>query len=452
MNKSTSAGVSAGKTENPKPSLSLNFYNPVMKLVRGYVSAIFYDRRKAIVAVILIIIALVFLWRSGQNKSAGEYQTSKVERGTIVSSVTASGQILTANIVNITTQASGLVKAVYVKDGDQVTAGQKLADITSDPAGQQAQTQAWASYLSAKNALDTANTSMFSLQSDMLTKWNTYMNLAQNTTYQNSDGSPNVGQRQGPQFVSTQDDWLAAEAKYKTQQNVIAQAQASLTSAWANYQLVSPTVTAPMAGMVDNVTITPGMMLTGNSASTSNSVNNQRVAIIRNSGNPLSTFNVSEIDVAKVKPGQKATITLDSLSGKTFTGKVLTVDHIGSVTSGVTNYPVVLELDTTTPEILPNMAATAHIILDSKDNALLVPSGAVQSQGDQSVVRVLKNGQPQYVQVDTGLTSDTQTEIVSGLSEGDVVVTGSAASSTQTGRSVFSGLGGTGGRSGFIGR
>jgi RND family efflux transporter MFP subunit len=412
-----------------------------MKKIKAIITWFKHDKKRLVVLGIL----LVGLGLSGRRLIATktnqpQYQTAKAEKGTLISSVSASGQILTANIVNITSNAKGLIKEVSVKDGDSVKSGQKIMEISLDPEAEQRAAAAYASYLSAKNSLDSAEVSLYTLQSDMLTKWKTYMELVEDSAYKNSDGTPNYEKRNLPEFITVQNDWLAAEAKYKNQQNVIAQSKINLNNSWLSYQKTTPIVTAPMAGTITNITYSAGMTISGTEESS------QRVAVIKASGNPLVSFNVSEIDVSKVKPGQKATVKLDSLTDKTFTGKVMTVDRIGSVTSGVTNYPVVILLDTQSEDILPNMSATATIILETKDNVLLIPSGAIQQSQGQSVVRVLKDGQMESIVVETGLSSDTKTEILSGLEEGDEVVTSlSSFTETQTGRSVFSGLGGAGG-------
>jgi len=396
-----------------------------------------------IVLIIAVIVKLVFFNKNSQI----QYQTAKVEKGTIVSSVSASGQILNANTISINTQASGTVKQIYVKDGDVVQNGDKILEISLDLKGTQKNSSAWSNYLSAKNTLDSAQVSSYTLQSDMFTKWETFYNLAINSTYQNSDGSPNYINRALPEFHIAEDDWLAAEAKYKNQQSVISQAQAALNSAWLTYQLTSPTVTAPMDGTLTNLVVVEGMVINNDqSTSTSTTSTNQsQVAVIQNDNKPLASFNLSEIDIPKINPGQKATITLDSISDKTFTGTVKTVDRIGTTSSGVTTYPVIIQLDTNVAQILPNMAASANIILDSKNDVLYVPSTAIQNSGNQNYVRVLKNGKEQQVNVEIGLTSDTETEITSGLKEGDEVITGNTTSATTTNgnsTSPFSGLGG----------
>lgn len=394
---------------------------------------------------VLGVASLVFLARMTVFKPSKTptYQTVKVERGPIVSTVSASGQVLSSNTLTIPTSATGVVREVFVKDRDQVVSGQKIAEVELDSAGQQKNTSAWSSYLSAKNSLDSAKVSLFSLQSDMFTKWKTYIDLATNSTYQNADSTPNTTNRVLTPFAIAQDDWLAAEAKYKNQQAVISQSQAAVAAAWASYQASSPVILASMAGTVGNITILKGLVLSGTSATT--------VAVIQSDSLPMASFNISEVDVSRVLPGQKATISLDSLSGKTFAGTVETVDRIGIVTSNVTNYPAIIQFITKAKELLPNMSATVAIITNQKDNVLLVPSGAVITQNGQTVVRVIKNGTLTESAVETGLSSSTQTEIVSGVSEGDEVVTGIVTQGSQTSTtSPFSGGFRTGGGGGAL--
>lgn len=408
-----------------------------MNKIVSFFKQIFSKRKNLVIFAIVLIVGGFIGWRVlGTRGQQPQYQTAMVERGTIVSSVNASGHVQSTNIMNVTTGASGIVKKVYVKDGDKVVAGQKIAEITLDQAGQQKAASAWSSYLSAKNSVDSANVSLYTLQADMLSKWKTYKDLAESASYDSEE------ERRLPEFIIAQDNWLAAEAKYKNQQAVIDQTKASLNNSWLSYQLTSPIITAPTSGTVSNIGLVEGMVLTTDQTAGSS----QRVAVIQNEANPILTLNLTEIDVPKIKIGQKATVTLDSLPDKTFTGKVVTVDKIGTTSNNVTSYPATIQLDTSSPEILPNMAANASIVTDTKSNVLLVPSSAVQTQTGQSFVRVLRNGREQQIPVQVGLSSDTQTEIISGLSESDEVIT-ATLSTTQTqqgGRSVFGG-GGFGG-------
>ena len=353
-----------------------------------------YWRWLAVAAIITVFLIMKLKPDSGRVT----YQTTTVSRGTIVSSVSASGQILTSNLVNVTTQATGVVKAVYVKNGDSVFSGQKIAEITLDSDGELANAKAWQSLTSAQNAYRSTQASLA----------NVYDQIKGHDT-----------------------DETFSQIETRTKAEVANDnAYVALTVAGLSYRQTSPTIVAPSTGTIDNITLTPGMILTNSLGVTS--ISSNRVAVISFQGNPIATFNLSEVDVNRVKQGQKATITLDSLPGKTFTGKVMTVDKIGTVSSGVTNYAVIISFETSSPEILPNMAATANIIIETKNNALIVPSTAVQTNKDGAAyVRILRNGQPENVAIETGLSNDTQTEVASGLSEGDKVITGSSAAGTR---------------------
>ena len=183
-----------------------------------------------------------------------------------------------------------------------------------------------------------------------------------------------------------------------------------------------------------------------NSQSSSNtSATTNKIANIKTDALPTLSINLTEIDVPKITIGDKATITFDAFSDKTFTGKVISIDTVGSVSSGVTNYPTVILLDTKSNAILPNMGISANIITNTKDDVLLISSSAVKSDDSgNNYVQILKNGKPVNQNIEIGLSSESQTEITSGLQEGDVVITSTTTatktkSSTNT-QSVFGGL------------
>ena len=388
-------------------------------------------QKVAIVATIAVVFWFGYNKILGTGQKQPQFQTAQAQKGTIISTVTASGTVLTTNIVNVTTSATGVVNQVYVENGQIVSVGQKIAEVTQDQTSQTKNAQAMNSYLQAKTSLDSANAESYSLRSAKDTAWKKFYDIATSSQYQNPDGSPRNDQRDSSAvFQSAQGDWLAAEARYKNQTAVIGQIQQSVSASWLAYQGSASQITAPIAGTIENITVIPGMVLAQQSSTTNNS--NQRIGVIKNNGNPTITVNLSETDVTKVKPGQKATVTLSSMLDKTFTGKVQTVDKIGTVTSNVTNYPAIIQLDTGAETILPNMAASASIIIDTKEDVVLVPAGAVQNQNGQPTVRILKNGEPQTVAIETGLSSDSQIEIISGVSEEDEVITGTTSAGATT--------------------
>lgn len=404
--------------------------------MKGIMKIINWAKSRSLVVKILLVLAVLglgfFIYTKVNNSSAKPtYQTTKATKSTIIVSVSASGVVSTANSAQVTTAASGVVSNIYIENGQHVNSGEALAQLDLDLQGKQRMISAWTSYQSAKNSL-------FSLQSTMLTKWKTYMDSATSGTYQNADSTPIIGTRQLPQFVSTSDDWLAAEAQYKNQQNAIDQA-------WITYQLTSPTIYAPISGTVTGFGLQIGSVITAQSNS-SGGATNQKIASVITQATPTVTVSLTEIDVPRVVIGDKATVTLDAFSGKTYTGKVISIDTVGSVTSGVTTYPAVIKLDTDSQEILTNMSAQANIITNVKDGVITVPSGAVKTSNGQSTVSILVNGVPQTADVQTGLVSTTDTEIISGVSEGDNVVTSvispTTTQSTTTSSSPFGALGG----------
>lgn len=388
-----------------------------------------------VVIVALLTFGIFYLRSSAKNPNQTTIQTAAVERGTLVSSVTASGNISTGGSVGITTQASGVVSQVYVKNGDAVSQGQKIADILLDQTGQQKQAAAWSSYLSAQNSLNSAQAKLNSFQSSL---------FKANQAFLNDKGiaNPSDGDKSDPKYIEENADWLQAEADYKNQQGVINQSQASLSNAWLAYQQASPIITAPISGTVNGLNLTPGLPIVNQATSNNTSATSQVGTIKVGQGKLQALVNLSQVDVVSVKPGQKVTLTIDAFLDKTFTGKVASIDINGVISSGVTNYPTTIDLDTTQDNIYPNMSVTAKIITLVKPDVLLIPSGAVQTQNGTSTVRVSKNGQVSTVTVETGESSDTQTEIISGLSEGDIVITGSTASSaTSATTSPFGGGG-----------
>ena len=424
-------------------NLLKNFLNTIKKWILKH-------KKLTSVLVIIVIVAVFIFSKFFSSSAQPQYQTAQVTKGTLVVSLTEAGQVSVANKVSIVTQTSGIVSNVYVKSGQTVSAGDKIADVTLDTAGQQRQAQAYSSLLSAQNGLQSANTQMYSLQNSL---------FVANQKFVNDKGiaNPTDQNKQDPVYIEENASWLAAQAAYVNQSNVIAQAQANVNNASLAYQLTSGTITASTNGTVGDLIITKGMQIgsSNTTAGSSTNTSNQAIASIITGNATTVSVSLAEVDAPQIKIGQEATITFDALPNKTFTGKVMGINTTGAVTSGVTTYPAVIQLDDTSDaSVLPNMTATANIITKVDDNALLVPSAAVQTVGTTSTVKVLKNGQVSTVSVQTGDTSDSQTVITSGLSEGETVVTSvisTTSTTSTTGASPFSGglrLGGFGGGGG----
>ncbi|NMC35575.1 efflux RND transporter periplasmic adaptor subunit [Candidatus Beckwithbacteria bacterium] len=410
---------------------------------------------KAKLIILFVILAAggggYYYYTKQNTKTASEIQTTTVEKGNLISSVTLSGQIEQSNLISVSTKASGEVKEVFITDGQEVAAGDKIAEITLDTTGVNNQSSAWASYLNAKKNVDSATATQYSQQASMFSSWDDYMKKTEETNFDD----PNSDYRNLPEFKILQDQWLASEENYKLQAININSAQASLSSAWYNYQLYQATVTAPVAGKIVGLNIAEGLSLVGSENSSGGAVG-QTVASIKTDGNPIASFTATEVDINQLKSGQKATLTLDSVTDKTYQGTIVAIDRVGTMTSGVTQYTVLIRFDESDDSVLTNMALTADITLDKRNDVLVIPVGAVVDRNGEKIVRVMKNGQVQPVQVETGLETDTEVEIVSGLSEGDVIIsstsgTGTSGSSDKQGSGLMiPGMGGGGGGAGMV--
>lgn len=423
---------------------------PVKKRFSGF---IVWLRKLSLPKKIAIVLIVLLLGWFGYSRTLGkkiaqpQYQTATVERGTLIQNVSASGTVSTGNTVNITTSATGIVNSVYVKNGDPVTKGQKIADVTLDQSAQQNQAQAYASYLQAQNSLNSAKSNMNQLQAQLFTANQTFVKGAGTSDPDTDD----------PTYIIQRANWLQAEANYTNQKGIIAQAEAALTSASLSLNQTSATITSPTDGNISNLLLSSGYQIAqSSSGSTGSTASNQAVGSVILAGSALqASVNLSEIDVTKVSVGQKVTMTLDAFPEKTFTGEITGLNTTGSVSSGVTTYPATITFDTAQTNIYPNMAVSAKIITKVKDNVLLVPSSAVQTLGGETTVRILRDKKVESIPVEVGDSSDTQTEIVSGLSEGDEVVTSIVMNPLTTGArgatSPFSAFGGGGFRGGGFG-
>lgn len=230
------------------------------------------------------------------------------------------------------------------------------------------------------------------------------------------------------------------QLQIQSQQLSIKQAENSLSDAKEN--LNNDYVKAPYDGVITNITAKIDQPASGALAVL---LSNQQIA--------QATLN--EVDIVNVKVGQPATITFDALPNLSLTGKVSQVDTLGAVSQGVVSYNVQVSLDTLNPEVKPGMSETVSVVTNVRQDVLLVPNIAVVTKNNISTVQVLgSTGVPTPTEVTAGLSNDQMTEIVSGLNEGDEVVTQTinkaattATPSTGIGGIRIPGLGG-GGRPG----
>jgi HlyD family secretion protein len=255
-------------------------------------------------------------------------------------------------------------------------------------------------------------------------------------------------------------DIRSAKLQVEQRANALADAQQTLS----NY-----TLTAPFDGVMASVSVDIGasaVMASANSSAALGTIVTDK---------KLAQVTINESDIVKVRLGQKATMTFDAIDGLQLTGDVVEINTLGTVTSGVVTYKVKLAFSTNDPRILPNMSVSVDIITDSKDNVLYVPNQAVKHDANgyyvekdastpgytsstkrfndasssplgtsdvnasstyrnaSSTRRANRSSSTQVassatniiltrVPITIGAQNDTQTEITSGLSEGERIV------------------------------
>lgn len=420
---------------------------------------------KFIQIIIIITIVASAGWFSyskitGSKNSSIQFKTTTVEKGTLITSISATGTITSSNKSAVTTGATGTIKKVYVKNGDTVTKGQKIADITLDDDGVYNQTIAWANYTSMlqkeKQAIadqTSADLQMWQDRQGVLDAQEEYNNMVAGAWNPKTKAEYTYNEKAIVEKTldEVKKKFTADETTYNNYAAVIAKAKQQTANAYDNYKKVSSTIYAPVAGVVSNLSLAEGVIISNSSTSitvstgtnsneNSSSVTSHTVGSITNpKGQYQATLSLTESDIVKIKSNQKVILTMDAFSGVTFTGSVLSVDVAGSSNSGVTSYSVVVLLDDTDKEIYTNMAVTATIIIDSKSDVLLIPSTAIETNSDgTSTVQLIKDGVTSTVSVTLGSTNDSQTEIKSGLSEGDTIISSSITNQSKSNNNTSS--------------
>ena len=230
-------------------------------------------------------------------------------------------------------------------------------------------------------------------------------------------------------------------------------AQSSLEN--AQETLDDYSITAPISGEVVTKTAKAGDKIEGGSDGT--------LCVIYDLSYLEMTMSIDELDISDVAVGQEVQITADAVEGTTYTGVVTKVSVAGTTSGGITTYPFTVRIDET-EGLRPGMNVDAEIILESAEDVLAIPSGAVNrgntvliTADSPSAANAVDQEAPEgyvYVEVETGISDDSYTQVLSGLQEGDTVAylqTASGSDGMAMGAMGMMPSGGMGGMSGAPG-
>lgn len=382
-------------------------------------------KKKIIVVALFIIGAIIASNIINNITKPPPYTTARVERADIKEAVSETGSIVASGTNEVFSPTNGVVTEVYVANKDTVTEGQELFKVTSSATEQQANA-AYSNYLTAQSTLNAAQSGANTLRATMYDEWDSFRNLATNGTYENGDDTPNEQNRTAAEFQIAKDQWLAAERKYKDQQTVIAQGQAQVSSTWLLYQATQNAIVKASAnGVVSNLSIKAGSPV---KATTQSITDVLSPVLIISSGTLVDEvlIELSETDIAKIKPGQKAEIDVNAVSNKKYTGKVTRADEIGTDSQGVITYKVYITIENADIALRSGMNVDAEIITKEIKDVLTVPNSAIKPYQGGKAVRVpdkkAKEG-IKFLPVIVGVRGEEKTEIIKGLSADQEIIT-----------------------------
>lgn len=361
---------------------------------------------KKIIIALAVIIALTTPFVLKKQNGKVQYATEPVQKRTITQIVEATGTIEPINTVSIGSQVSGRIDEIFVDYNSVVEKGQQLAQI--DTSLFEAQLQQ--SEANINNARATLDKNKALLDYDTKT-YHRYKNLYDRN-------------------LVSKNDLDSAESAYKSDLAQVAAAKASIMQAEANYATAAANmgytkIISPVKGIVISKEVEVGQTVAASFQTPTLFTVAEDLTKMR-----IET-SVSEADIGKVKEGQEVEYTLDGYPDSTFKGKVTQVRLSPTTESNVVTYTVIIEVENDEGKLMPGMTANVSIITGKKEDILTVPNVALKftiadntKRYDKKGIWIEKKGKPVRINVETGVSDDTYTEIISDeIKDGDIVYT-----------------------------
>jgi HlyD family secretion protein len=359
--------------------------------------------------------------------------TVKVQRGAISQQLTATGDVHAAAKVDVFPKVEGHLREIRVEEGDRVQAGQEIASIIDDALkvavarataqvdalrAEWAQMQAGARPEEIAQAVDRVESTKAELTNSrhILERVRAMVEEGIRSTQELEDATRNIKQAQAEyRTAEKQLQLLRAGARIEVRQALQSRLQAAQeTLHLARVELQNATLTASMDGIVGRRYVDPGAYVTATKMPIVTLVAMDTVKI---------RVPISERDFGKVRPGLTAHIRVDAYPGEVFEGTVKRLSPIIDAASRSGE----AEIAIANPDyrLKPGMFAKVALLLEQRQEAVVIPRDAVQVNRKGSVVFVVQDGKALRQEVVTGLQTDTQVEVLNGLGPGaEIVVAG----------------------------
>lgn len=347
---------------------------------------------------IIVVIAAVATWLIWP-KDSGEQRinTAKAEVRNIEVVVTATGRLQPLDFVDVGAQVSGQLEVLHVEVGDTVARGQVLAEI--DATVLEARLDGVRAQLRFQQAQKREREATLDLAK---------INLArQEKLFVDRATSEELVQ-------SAAATARAEEARRDAVQAQIEQTESSLRADEANLNYTR--IFAPMPGTVTNIVARRGQTL--NAAQTT-----PTIMTIADLSTMRVEAQVSEADVSRLRDGMEVYFTTLGNRGQRWYSTLDIIEPTPSIENNVVLYNALFEIPNPEGVLLPQMTTQVFFVVDSAENVVSVPASAVRLAGrGQFEVQVMRNGRPEAVRVEVGISDRVHTEIKSGINAGDEIV------------------------------
>jgi macrolide-specific efflux system membrane fusion protein len=342
------------------------------------------------------------------EKPQVSYLTEKVRRGDIVKTVVTTGEVAAAKLVEVGAQVSGKIENLLVVTGQEVGQDELIAEIDST---------------AQRNELAAGRARLESYEAQLLAR-----QVALKTAQAKYDREYKLIQRDATveeNLNNAEQALAAAQAALAETESLILQARIAVDTAETN--LGYTRITSPLAGTVVSVPVEKGQTVNANQQAPT-------IARIADLSRMEIKMQISEGDVTKLRPGLKVSYTILSEPDRVFTGVLDSMDpgltalsdggYTGSTSAGTAVYYYgKLKADNADGTLRIGMTTQNTIVIDEVRDALMVPSIAVSPTGrDTAMVRVLQKGRPRDRAISIGLSDNMNTQVLSGLEEGEEVV------------------------------
>ena len=360
---------------------------------------------------------------SGQSGTSGvAVQVQEVTSDTIATENKVSGKIAADNETSIYVASSVKCTAVYVQAGDTVQAGQKICTLDLD------------STLSSYNAANISYDSAAQSYQDQKAILDKQVQLAQDNL-NNLKALYEIGAASQLEIDQAELSLQQAEAG---RTSTLAQLEAGMQSAKSNVEQLS-TLLEDVDSQGNVVAPTAGTLVSLNAVENAFVSPSMPVAVIDGPEQMKVTVSVSEALVPKLAIGDEAEVTVSAVDAA-FTAQIRSVEQTANAQTKL--YTVTLTVPADVSGLLSGMFADVTFRTNASENAVVVPTEAILTSGEEQYVFVVENDTAKYVPVTTGLTGNGVTEITSGLQPGQQLVTvGQAYLSDGTPVRVVSGEG-----------